>query len=365
MDDDYEVRVLPDGTYALRTPDGRVFPEDPTDIDYCDFLHWLSMKSDSDQARVGYRVHLPSWTYYFAEMQHLIDHLQDYGALVYVTRGPDIAPERVEPGEAITIGTHKYYNLPKAIKWDEDAEFATSSLGGKELSGLRSQPSATYIEQGLFDVINAQISDEDQAIRKLSSWPVERTFVYLDVSDFSRQKSGHQGLIITAIIGLVKQNAWWRTSAIRGVNRKSTNPGIDTGWEAMLCIGDGYIFAFGDPLSATYFAAYLAQLIESVVAKRIIIDFHFRMGVHIGSVFRFWDPGREGWNYVGDGINGGNRVIGAIGKEADDILFISAQVRKRLSGNNSLVPQGLTTEGESGVPCVNPGDVPSRPLPSP
>ena len=77
----------------------------------------------------------------------------------------------------------------------------------------------------------------------------------------------------------------------------------------MLCIGDGYIFVFDDSVSATYFAAFLAQLVESMISNKRIVEFHFRMGVHVGKVFGFYDIGRDGWNYVGDGINGGNRVL--------------------------------------------------------
>ena len=75
------------------------------------------------------------------------------------------------------------------------------------------------------------------------------------------------------------------------------------------------------------------------------------MGVHVGEVYCFWDLGRGqqrnsddektddektddeirgDWNYIGDGINGGNRVLSAIGKGTDDVLFISGAVRKKL-----------------------------------
>jgi hypothetical protein len=54
------------------------------------------------------------------------------------------------------------------------------------------------------------------------------------------------------------------------------------------------------------------------------------MGLHYGPVYSFWYPGRKNWNYVGDGINGGSRVLSAIGKDVDDVIFISWQVRQKI-----------------------------------
>lgn len=57
-----------------------------------------------------------------------------------------------------------------------------------------------------------------------------------------------------------------------------------------MCIGDGYIFVFREAMEATYFAAYLAHLIEVMVANRQLpVNFHFRMGVHVGPVYTFWE----------------------------------------------------------------------------
>ena len=50
----------------------------------------------------------------------------------------------------------------------------------------------------------------------------------------------------------------------------------------------------------------------------------------MGPVYLFWDPGRKDWNYIGEGINGGMRVLEAVGKEKDDVVFISGEVREQL-----------------------------------
>ena len=100
---------------------------------------------------------------------------------------------------------------------------------------------------------------------------------------------------------------------------------------AQICIGDGYIFVLRDPWKAAFFAAYLANLIENLAANdKLPVTFHFRMGAHVGMVYSFYDPGRNDWNFIGDGINGGQRVLGAVGKDTDDVLYISAQLRQAM-----------------------------------
>jgi class 3 adenylate cyclase len=142
------------------------------------------------------------------------------------------------------------------------------------------------------------------------------------VSDFSKFRAGQQALVINSLVGIVANDELWGNGLAERCRE---------GIEAMMCIGDGYIFVFKDTEEATYFAAYLACLIEALVArKRVPVNFHFRMGLHVGEAYTFYDPGRKDWNYIGDGINGGQRVLGTIGKEADDVVFVSGQVREAL-----------------------------------
>jgi hypothetical protein len=212
------------------------------------------------------------------------------------------------------------------------------------VSGMRSKWMINMVD---LHALNGELADDNSEVRRLSSWPIERCFVYLDVSDFSLQRPGQQALIIRSIISMARNWKYWRTgfalAAFQAV-------------EAMLCIGDGYIFVLKDPKHATYFAAYLANMIEARVARRREpVDFHFRMGVHFGPVYCFWDWGRGGpeetkkpivdtatnqrnergdWNYIGEGINGGQRVLGAAGKETDDVVFLSGQVKRELKAHN-------------------------------
>jgi hypothetical protein len=209
------------------------------------------------------------------------------------------------------------------------------------LAGMRSK---WMVETGVLGALNGQLPNENSDVRRLSSWPIDRCFVYVDVSDFSLHRPGQQSLIIRSIISMVRNWKYWNLGFALFAFQAL---------EAMLCIGDGYIFVLKDPKHAVYFAAYLANLIEVRVARRREpVDFHFRIGVHFGPVYCFWDWGRGGpehekqalvkpetmernergdWNFIGEGINGGQRVLAAAGKETDDVVFISGQVKRKLT----------------------------------
>jgi class 3 adenylate cyclase len=178
--------------------------------------------------------------------------------------------------------------------------------------------------------LNALVKDEYSEVRRVSSLPVVRSFVFLDVSDFSKYSAGQEAIIINSRVGTVNDCTLWG-GEIGHLHR---------GYEALLCIGDGYIFVFRRPVNATYFAAHLAHLIEVLVANGDLpVGFHFRTGVHVGPVYTFWDPGRKDWNYIGEGINGGSRVLGAVGKEQDDVVFVSGQVRQAILAAQREFPQ--------------------------
>ena len=190
------------------------------------------------------------------------------------------------------------------------------------------------VSPGLLDELQRQLEDSDSTIRRLSSWPIDRTFIYLDISDFSQFNPKQQLLVVNSLIGIVS-SAFDRSPAMYEDYRRS--------FEAQLCIGDGYIYVFKSPRWGAFIAAKIAASIEAAIAYgKIPVPFHFRMGVHVGPVLCFWDPGRDNWNYIGSGINGGARVLEAIGKDLDDVVYISDAVRKRLrkSENMSGEPEG-------------------------
>jgi class 3 adenylate cyclase len=193
--------------------------------------------------------------------------------------------------------------------------------------GVRTTASSIWVDNELLDELNQRIGNEEEGIRRVSTWPIDRTFVYFDVSDFSRETAVRQAMIVNSIVRVVDDDSYWSITNAAYAKKDL---------EARICIGDGYIFVLRDPVCAVFFAAYLAFRVETLVANgRLPVEFHFRVGAHVGDVYCFWDPGRCDWNYIGDGINGGQRVLAAVGKETDDVVFLSGQVRQRLFTSKS------------------------------
>jgi hypothetical protein len=191
------------------------------------------------------------------------------------------------------------------------------------------------VPQSVLDALNADLGDENREARWVSSLGVRRTFVYLDVSSFSSFKPGQQSLVINGLLSLIGKKELWPDFLER----------LRNDFEAMLCIGDGYIFVFRNAVRGTYFAAWLAHLIELQSANdQLPVEFHFRMGVHAGHVYTFWDPGRRDWNYIGEGINGGQRVLGVIDKKYDDVIYVSDRVRKIIRKSRDADEEGFKDE---------------------
>jgi class 3 adenylate cyclase len=193
----------------------------------------------------------------------------------------------------------------------------------EELDGIVGEESSLWIPEGLDRTFAEELEDEASDIRRQSTWPIRRAFVYADISDFSSFLPGQQVLMANGLARIARRHDFWSGDPL--AERALAD------LETMLCIGDGYIFVFRDSAHATYFAAHLGSLLELLGAKSLLpVEIHFRMGVHVGPVYCFWDLGRNDWNYIGEGINGGERVMSVIGRETDDVVFISTRVRQDL-----------------------------------
>jgi class 3 adenylate cyclase len=249
------------------------------------------------------------------DLDSLIAYCKEHGYMLYANENSRTISHEVR----INWGNTPMCCLPQAV--------ALRPSESREPSGITHRHSRLWIPSKLLDILNDAVRLEDGDAPRVTSLMIKRVFVYIDVSDFSKLPPGQEVLVINSLVRIVQNSEWWQGRA-RALYKC---------FEAMLCIGDGFIFAFKPPsVAATYFAAYLAQLVEVAVAKHLVpVDFHFRMGVHVGEVYSFWDVGRQGWNYIGDGINGGNRVLAAIGKDTDDVLFVSSQVRQAMIGETS------------------------------
>ncbi len=302
---------------VVRQPGGGLVAIDENQQDFCDFLTWAAHQDPPlDAAPYGVKRE----SLYFSDRLPLIEHCKRWGSMIYTQPEPSHGGHRIARGEVVR-GPHgdAYYGLLQAVALAPGA-------GPTAYGGVTARPSNVFVTRRLFDDMQGRLAHEDDPIRRLSTSTMDRCFVYIDISDFSKYPPGQEVLILNSILGVIQVPRYW-------------NPGPAlNAWqavEAKMCIGDGYIFVLRDPMLAVYFAAYLAQVLEVMVARKLTpVDFHFRMGVHVGPVYSFWDPGRNDWNYIGEGINGGQRVLSAIGKDTDDVLFISGQVRQALTANN-------------------------------
>jgi class 3 adenylate cyclase len=273
----------------------------------------------------------PAAAVLFFDRETLAEYCRRYGAMLYVEG------DHFLPGARTIINDQAWRSLMRAVAVRPEAE------GPQNPAGIAADFTLLWVPQSLFDNLSAVFagSDDNDPLWRVSSRPVKRAFVYLDVSGFSKYPPGQEALVINSLVNLTGYSDYWQYGAA-GAALNSM--------EAQLCIGDGYIYVFPDALKATLFAAYMAELIEQLVGLReqmrgygLPVEFHFRMGVHYGPVYRFWDPGRNCWNYIGDGINGGNRVLSVIDKKYDDIVFVSDAVA------NEFIAQHPGTEPYSQV----------------
>lgn len=185
------------------------------------------------------------------------------------------------------------------------------------------EQSGVFVPKPLLNDLNEALQDDQDDVRRISSWPVTRTFVCLDVSDFSLNPPVHQALIVNRL-----------NEIVRGPDWELPNLTQEQHLEMRFCLGDGYIYVFRQPFTATFFAAKLAHLIDTSIAEKTGLELHYRIGVHVGEVFSIWDPGRKDWNYIGTGINGATRILQAIGKELDDVVYVSGALRDQFLGSN-------------------------------
>ena len=310
--------------------EGESFNACCTDQRFCDFLTWAS-----GPAGAAVRALDPDFQHldsvdegiYFSDHRALLEKCIESGLLLHAIQEddrwniPNCGSFFWE--SAATLRGNEFVQLWKRVSGEPGV------LHG--ITGPGVTPSSIFVEMSLWSRLVEDLDNGSTETSKVFDVPRTMSFVYLDVSDFSQYSPIEQALIINSINSLSR----------RAPNAALAN--LDESFEgikARLCIGDGYIFCFEDPMFATFFAGVLASQIELGVARKTIsVEFHFRMGVHTGPVFHFWDPGRDSWNYIGEGINGGSRVLESIGKDVDDVLFLSAEVRQQLvAGRAHCVP---------------------------
>ena len=109
-----------------------------------------------------------------------------------------------EPGRGVTGELHNrggatYYRLHLGVPASEQM----SNKPGYS-DGMEQGSSIIWVAQELHREIVELSKDDMSDIRRVSSWPIERTFVYIDVSDFSRHKPGTQVHIVSSLVRIVR-----------------------------------------------------------------------------------------------------------------------------------------------------------------
>lgn len=237
--------------------------------------------------------------YQVNEKEELIAHLKAIGASL----------------RARIHETDKHYYLPSG-KCPDDAEFiglkANSSIG-KE----KEKPLDIYVSKPLFASLQKDMKEDDQSdVFRLSQAKLVRTFVYFDISAFSSMSAKNQYYAMTFVTKCLD-------------HFETTYQGYK--YETRLCIGDGYILVFKRPTDACVFASILGVVMDRGEPKRRIgLEINFRIGIHMGKVRCYWDKRlgtKGGWNYVGDAINGGQRIVAMVKDDKlDNAIYISSQV---------------------------------------
>ena len=260
-----------------------------------------------------------------ASVDELIEILRAEGKVLYAPAPAPGNEDRSIPTDTIP-STQSAHILKLSVPQAEGTQY----WGVDDGSGLAGVPSDLVVSDQLYTQLCEIIRDEISDVCRYSSRPIVRAFVYVDISDFSKMPDGIQLLVVLALVRIAE-------ATMHSIGQA----------EAALCIGDGYIYVWNEAIGATRFAANLANEIERSVAAGAAPDFHFRIGVHVGPVRWFLDPGRNDWNYTGSGINGGNRVLSAIGKETDDVVFVSSEVRRAIAKDNEkgLLLQAMHNRG--------------------
>lgn len=312
-----------------------------------EFLKWNSEQDQPLDTAPGV---LPAGHYWFAEASQLIEHCKIEGILLFNGNRRD------EPGAFQSIARAEFpgkgtlvrlqcaepvFDMEKGMQVRLDW-FAGSAveMGPGALFGLGPAKSNLWVRETVLPELNSALQDDTSDVRKASTLPISRTFVYLDVSDFSKFPAGQQALVVNSINRIVGHDQCWDWYPAVGARQSI---------ESRICIGDGYIFVFRFAKQAATFGCVIAYLIETLRAipstPLMPVDFHFRIGIHTGQVFCFWDPGRNDWNYTGVGINGGQRVLAAAGKEKDDVVFLSDHVRTAILSESHGHDMDLTILG--------------------
>jgi len=272
---------------------------------------------------------------HFESAAEVVEHCKEKGLMLWVEPEPNEPRFQAHP-DSDGSGHFRLVSV------------RTERKSGVGLDGIHQGDTTDFtVSERALSEMNEQAGNDRADVRRISNRSINRAFIYLDISDFSTLAPGKQVLVINDLSSQVLLRAYLDHDIYQGQRDVS-------GLESQICIGDGYILVYRDAALAAKIACSIAADIDVRRARKwLSVPFHYRMSVHWGPVYSFFDPGRKDWNYVGSGINDGHRVLEAIGSRLDDVVYISESVRDEiLRGDTSHAPLSgmhgyMTNEGRS------------------
>ena len=129
---------------------------------------------------------IPANALLVVDADSLIHYCKQLGSMLYAPNGS------FPGGEYLTLARNKFHYL-KRMQAQSDGN---AGIG----------PSYHFpflVSESVLEELNGHMKEDRSDARRISSWPIERTFVYLDVSDFSKEPPGREALIVNSIVGVV------------------------------------------------------------------------------------------------------------------------------------------------------------------
>lgn len=204
----YEVTVEDGKVVSVRT-NGRQIDIGQSSQEFCDFLSWASRQPKSVVAEYA----VPSPTDYFADCSKLVEHCKKCG--VMLTANDGYTDDQISFDDTMaSVGSASFSLLYRCVvpppRWH--MHMTPSGVIPEDRPRI-------WVTRSVFDALQQDILDEDSEVRKITAVPVERTFVYLDISDVSQYPPAQQALAVNALGQIVTDEARWDRTFTRASRR--------------------------------------------------------------------------------------------------------------------------------------------------
>ena len=175
MDAEYSVERDANNTAVRLLRAGVEVPINPESQEFCDFLSWDSRQPDSLDESIGTRIK----GNYFADIDRLVDQVKRLAIRLFVG---DQSPNALIANSSFRLPALnlRLWHLQEAV----GRPVFTDAESQSGIYGWPINP-PMFVTEPLLQRIAEQLNDESSGIRRLSSLPIRRAFLYLDISDFS------------------------------------------------------------------------------------------------------------------------------------------------------------------------------------